>query len=180
MFPRHGFRGIIDRVKRIIFYVNNAEVVLNSLTMIDLCASKHSVLMALLLRPGRPTFSPYRPSKRRMFIIWLTFLNLKDATSKLYWNYKYTARAVFRSKRIQRIPCYTPQFNQFKKFEWNKLVRAEIKARKYVLGQRTKSLGNSREENWILFARINLTFNVQINEDAAYKMNESGRTLTNN
>ena len=43
-----------------------------------------------------------------------------------------------------------------KKVEWNKLVRTEEKDRKYVLGQRRKSLSNDGAANWILLARINL------------------------
>ena len=36
-------------------------------------------------------------------------------------------------------------FHQFEKVEWNKLVGAEIKSRKYVLGQRRKSPSNERQ-----------------------------------
>ena len=36
-------------------------------------------------------------------------------------------------------------FHQFEKVEWNKLVRAEIGARKYVLGQQRKSPSNERQ-----------------------------------
>ena len=35
-------------------------------------------------------------------------------------------------------------FRQFEKGEYNKLVRAEIKARKYVLGQQRKSASNEQ------------------------------------
>ena len=35
----------------------------------------------------------------------------------------------------------------FEKFQWDKLVRAEIMARKYVLGPRRKSLSNSEAAN---------------------------------
>ena len=38
-------------------------------------------------------------------------------------------------------------FHQFEKVEWNKLGGAEIKARKYVLGQRSKSPSNAAVAN---------------------------------
>ena len=78
--------------------------------------------MALLPRPGGQIFSPYRPSKRGIFIIWLTRM-----LQKIFLSYKYPVRVVFTSKRTVH------NFLQFEKVEWNKLVQAEIKARKYVL-----------------------------------------------
>ena len=38
-------------------------------------------------------------------------------------------------------------FHPFEKVEWNKLVQAEIKARKYVLDQRRKSQSNAGAAN---------------------------------
>ena len=40
--------------------------------------------------------------------------------------------------RTQILNSYIGPGIQFEKVEWNKLVRAEIKARKYELGQRRK------------------------------------------
>ena len=65
---------------------------------------------------------------------------MKEAPNKLYcpMNTQYERCLRENVSPIQRIHCYS----QFKKVEWNKVVRAEIKARKYVLG--------------ILFSRISL------------------------
>ena len=39
-------------------------------------------------------------------------------------------------------------FHQFEKVEWNKLVRAEIEARKYVLGQQ-RTVSNEQQKSSI-------------------------------
>ena len=57
-------------------------------------------------------------------------------------NIKYTRP--FMSKYIHEEFTFTVHnFHQFEKVEWKKLVRAEIKVRKYVLGQRRKSPSNN-------------------------------------
>ena len=52
----------------------------------------------------------------------------------------------FTSKRIYKnIIITVHNFHQFEKVEWKKLVRAEIEATKYVLGQQRKSTSNERQ-----------------------------------
>ena len=64
-----------------------------------------------------------------------------------------------RSRARLRVNVYTEfivtihNFNQFEKVEWSKLVRAEMEARKYMLGQQGKSPSN-RAANRTLSARM--------------------------
>ena len=58
---------------------------------------------------------------------------------------QYTHARLRVYKRTQIIYLY----HQFEKVEWNKLVRAEIASRKYVLGQQRKFLGNERQTEFV-------------------------------
>ena len=78
---------------------------------------------------------------------------MKDAPSKLYCKRIYLNGYV---NGYQEFIVTVHDFYQFEEVEWNKLVQAEIKAKKFVLGQRRKSPSNCGAPNCILFARINL------------------------
>ena len=67
---------------------------------------------------------------------------MKGAPSKLLLNLK---RALIYEYMYKESIFTFHNFHQFKKDEWNKLVRAEIKARKYVLGQQRESPSNERQ-----------------------------------
>ena len=54
-----------------------------------------------------------------------------------------------RLEIVKLIPT-KDSFQQFEKLKWNKLVRAEIKAREYLLGQQKKSQSNKRQTEFVL------------------------------
>ena len=49
---------------------------------------------------------------------------------------------------MKKIIVTVNKFHQFEKVEWKKLVRAEIKTTKYVLGQQRKSKSNERQTDF--------------------------------
>ena len=89
--------------------------------MIELINCVRGSSLVLTAKTVRADFPPYRPNKRGIFIIWLTFSKYENTRAHLWVNiYKEFTFTVHN-------------FHQFEKAEWNKLIRAEIKVRKYVL-----------------------------------------------
>ena len=142
MFPRPGVQRDIQRMKRVFFCDNNVELplVLNSLNMkrfltymISKLTEWEVAARSLLPRPGGPIFSPYRPSKRGIFIIWLTtFKYERSQKQTLLYLQIHNTRVRLRVNIHKEFTVTVHNFHQFEKVEWIKLKRTEIKARKYV------------------------------------------------
>ena len=80
-----------------------------------------------------------------MFIICLTLFKYERSSKQNLLNQIHNTRADRLRDVCRKFILTVHNFHQFEKVEWNKLVRAEIEATKYFLGQQKKSQSNKWE-----------------------------------